>query len=217
MAVLSATETHSFTPKRYCDEAGDPVEGAPTYEYKPLTILARGKWRAALELRNAFPVSADTLTRLARRVIKTAAPESQNEFLAIVDQWEEITKNPPKDDDPEEEVKRREDAAYAWAGLLDLIREDETIARSLASQARANEYVAVFAFKYGVVGWKNLPVQFKVGKDGVPDDLLDQLPIQDLNEVGTLVLQKMNVSGQERGNLSSPSQSAGGQETSTTS
>jgi hypothetical protein len=217
MPVLSSTETYSFTPKRYCDEAGEPKPGAPVFHYKPLTFLGRGRWRAALEQRNAFPVSPDTLARLARRVIKTAAPDTQAEFLEIVDQWEAVAKAPAPDPDDTEEVKRREDIAYAWVGLLDILREDDTIARALASQARANEYVAVFAAKYGLSGWENVPAPFKVGKDGVPDELLDALPIQDVNEIGTLILQKMNVSGEERGNSSSPSQSADGQEASTSS
>ena len=168
-------------------EAFQP-EGSPrTYQLAPLTFRERQAARAEVaRIAGGFPSQAEMVAGL-RAAIREAAPANLAEVLAIVDAAEAT----PDDADVIARLRAIEASVATFPVYADLV-------------AARRHYLGVLpwvAARYALRGWEGegLP-PFRRVLGAVPEDLLELLPDDDIEAIGTRADQLARVAASAEGN-----------------
>ena len=181
----------------------DLIEVAPqgsgrVYTIAPLTFRERAAMKAELVKEAGQPAFREQLLATRRAALRELAPDNLPELIAVLDEAEAIT-------EPVDTPESRDLAAKV--SLIDAAAMEVPAYAELVSRNYRSVYLTpLVAAKYGLRGWRGegLP-PFKRVRGVVPDDLLDVLLPNELEEVGWAVWNAAHVSGAQEKNSAAPS------------
>lgn len=212
VAILTRRQVERFTPSGYGEDAETPV-----YLVAPLTWRERGAFRADLVRAGVgqYP-SNQALVAAVRTSLVEAAPANLDELLAHVDAFADLFSADPlampagegeAEPDPaamagyEAERDRRIAVQAAYSTIEAATSAAPRVAALLAARTLYLALAPTMAVAHALRGWSDdVGLPFRRVAGVVPDDLIEQLPRDDLDAIGLLALQLQAPTETERKN-----------------
>ena len=171
--------------------------GSPrTYVLAPMTYRERQAFRADHAREGGIYPETGQLLGALRHAIRQANPSNATELLAAVDA-------------AEADAEGKDAAAQAALGTIEAaLADDPSYATLLAARRRWLGMLPWCAARYALRGWSGpgLP-PFRRERGAVPADLMDLLPEDDVEAIGTQALRMLRPDRGAEGNSVAPSPS----------
>jgi hypothetical protein len=175
----------------------DLIEVAPegagrVYTIAPLTFRERAAMKADLVREAGQPVFREQLLAARRAALQELAPENLAKLLAVLDEAETLT-----DPATPEALALTSQVAVIDAAAMEVPAYAALVARNYHTVY----FTPLVAARFGLRDWRGdgLP-PFRRMRNQVPDELLDAVPVLELEEVGWAVWNAAHVSGTEEKN-----------------
>jgi len=211
-------------PVRFVPAGQDelPEEQRVVYLLKVPTVWDRISFESQLAARGARQYSLAALIARARGIYAGMESGGPAEVVAMLDDFaaflREMAATIRKHDASTEEgqnaildqSRRLGEFDATLAPFFDAVAEiDPVYARMRADNVAYPMIAAAVAAKKFILGWENLPVEFRRGSDGLPDDLLGRIPEGDMLQVSARLKDLLRPSETSLKNSVSPSSGAG--------
>lgn len=181
----------------------DPIEVTPdgsgrVYTISPLTFRERAAMKAELVREAGQPAFREQLLATRRAALQDLAPDNLTELLAVLDEAEAMIEAA---DTPEARSLAAKVSVIDAAAM-----QVPSYAELVARNYRSVYLTPLVAARYGLRDWRGegLPA-FRRSRGTVPDELLDAIPPNELEEIGWAVWHAAHVSPAQEKNSAAPS------------